>query len=96
MAINLTLASTIEFDNQKYQCSFAAAKLTGAAFQNGLNISQFKRAVRQSGLKVSQAKLGAVVAAYATATLDEYKEQQSAIDDAYRSSLDTKIAMDTS
>ena len=46
MAINLTLASTIEFNNQEYQCSFAAAKSTGAAFHSGLNNSHFKRAVR--------------------------------------------------
>ena len=96
MAINLTLANTFGFNNMEYQCSSAAAKLTGTAFQNGLNISQFKRTVRQSGLKVSEAKLGAVVAAFATATLDEYEAQQSLIDNAYKSSLDTKIAMDTS
>ena len=50
-------------------------KLTGAAFENGQNISQFKRVVRQSGLKISNGKVGGVVAAYATATLDEYEEQ---------------------
>ena len=74
--INLTKAISLELEDKTVQCSAVSAKLTGAVFQSGLNMTQFKRSLRRSGLKVSNTKVDQVVDTYMEATQREYDEQQ--------------------
>ena len=55
--INLTKAISIEVKEKTIQCSAVAAKLTSSVFQSGLNMKQFKRSLRRSGLTVSNDKV---------------------------------------
>ena len=68
-AVNLIRATTLEFSSREYQCSDPAVKLAGAVFESGLSMTQFMTAVRQSGLRVSKAKLLALSKAFADASV---------------------------
>ena len=78
----MTETCTIEYKSTHHQCSAAAMKLAGSVFQNGLCITQFVRALRQSGLRISNDEISAVIDAYMKSTYEEYKEQQARIDKA--------------
>ena len=71
-------------------------KLAGSVFQNGLCITQFVRALRQSGLRISNDKINAVIDAYMKSTRDEYKEQQARIDEALQLEQNLLVGIDTS
>ena len=95
-AINLTRATTLKYKQKLFQCSTASARLIGAAFQCGLSMKQFKRAVRQAGLKVSNDKTQAVIDSYSTAIHNEYTKQQNCINQAYSLGRKTRVGIDTS
>ena len=95
-SINLTRTITLKYKTKELQCSVAAVKLSGSAFQSGLSMNSYTRAVRQSGLKISNEKMKAVVESYSKAVNKEYAEQQTYINSAYISKQDTCVAIDTS
>ena len=95
-AINLTQASNLEYKSHQHQCSVASVKLEGGVFENGLNIDEFIRAVRLTGLSVSAEKMKAVIHACTQATHEEYKEQQKLIGNEYKLEQNLKVGMDTS
>ena len=86
----------MENREETYQCSAVAERLTGAVFQSGLSMKQLQRAVRLSGLQVSNSKILAVIDTYTEAIIKEYDEQKNCINNAYKSARNTKAGIDTS
>ena len=95
--INLTKAISLELEDKTVQCSAVSAKLTGAVFQSGLNMTQFKRSLRRSGLKVSNTKVDQVVDTYMEAKqLNVNMMNNKKINNAYKLVQNTNVAVDTS
>ena len=78
------------------QCSSSAARLTGALVLHGLNSKKIKRAIRRSGLKISNRKFDIIAAAYMDQVHEEAVQQQAKINAAYQKKSMTSVGIDTS
>ena len=94
--INLSKASTFNHKGMVYQCSSAAARFSGALVLNGLSCKKIKRAIRRSGLKISNRKFDIVADAYMEQVSLEALAQQAKINTAYQSEKMTSVGIDTS
>ena len=94
--INLTHACRLNYREKDYQCSLAATTLVGSVFSNGLNTTQFKRALTRSGFTVSNNRIEGVIRAYTHAVHEEYHDQQIRIDKTLKGKTNIRVGIDIS
>ena len=93
--INLTQACTLNYKEKEYQCSLAATKLFGSTFSNGLNTTQFRRALTRSGFTISSNCIAAVVEAHKTAVCGGYQDQQICNDNSFKGNNNIRVGINS-